>query len=227
MIKKSLFVLAMLAAPTAAFAQDDTTGGGGGGDGSGSAATAGGTAGAAAGGQMEAMGSSPAIFKHGTMGLSFPVSLAFNFTVNTGAATTPPPPVTPIDLLYFNDANTAYDLILGFNLSHLSTTDAMGNTVSATTFGATVGAGIRMYKHHSARIHTFLEPAVVLHSDDLGSIGDNLTLGVGGSVGVEAMLTEWFSLSGQVGAELDFANKFKNITFDTVRTGLFANFYWD
>ena len=226
MLMKSLFVLALVAAPTAAFAQDDTTGGGGG-DGSGSAAAAGGTAGAAAAGQMESTGSSPAIFKHGTMGLSFPVSLALNFTVNTGTGTPAPPPVTPIDLLYFNDANTAYDLILGFNLTHASVTDAMGNTTSSTTFGATVGAGIRMYKHHSARIHTYLEPAVVLHSDDVGSIGDNLTLGVGGAVGVEAMLTEWFSLSGQVGAELDFGNKFKDITLQTVRDGLFANFYWD
>lgn len=231
MLKKVLFVLAMVAVPTAAFAQGDDTGGGatGGGEASGTATVSGDGAAATAGGQMATTGAGPEIFKHGTMGLSFPVA-AFSFDLGAfgGTAT---PTVHTVNLLYFNDNATAYDLILGVNLAvtqdHTDPNNPMVTIPGATTFGFAVGAGYRMYKHHSGKIHTFLEPRALIGVNDVANIGDVLTLSVGANMGAECMFTDWFSVSGTVGASADFSDKFKTINVGTLTGGLLANFYWD
>jgi hypothetical protein len=229
MLKKTLFVLAMIAAPTAAFAQGDDTGAGAGTDTSGGeAATAGNTAATTAGDQMAATGSGPAIFKHGTMGLSFPV-LGFTLDLGGLAGATTTPVVHPVNILYFMDSANALDLIAGVNLAVTPDhTDAAGNPVAgATTFGFAVGAGYRMYKHHSARIHTFLEPRALIGVNDVSSFADVLTLSIGANLGAECMFTDWFSVLGTIGASADFSDKFKSINVGTLTGGLMANFYWD
>lgn len=232
MIKRTMLAAVLAAAmPATAFAQGDDTGGGGGGDtgtAGGTAGTAGTTAGATAGGQMEATGSGPAIFKHGTMGLGFPISL---FTLDLGTVTgSTTPAVHPIDLLWFNDNANAYDLILGVNLAvtsdHPNPADPTMTIPGATTFGFAAGFGYRMYKHHSERIHTYLEPRAIVTVGDVSSFADVLQLDVGAAMGVEAMMTEWFSVSGQVGLDATFGNKFKDINVGTFTGGLAANFYW-
>jgi hypothetical protein len=226
MLKKTLLVMALVAVPTAAFAQDDTSGGGGGGSGGGAATAP--TAPATPAGE------GPAIFQHGTMGLSFPAvggfdiaSLAALITAaGGGAATTPVPTVS---LLYFNDNRTALDLTLGIRLAKTPDT-TMGTppvTVpGSTTFGFAVGLGYRMYQHHSERIHTFLEPFVKLSVSDVSNFADVLDLSGGANLGAECMFTDWFSVSGTIGGFVDFSNKFNNITLATATGGLNANFYW-
>jgi hypothetical protein len=133
------------------------------------------------------------------------------------------------NLRWFADNATAYDLILGVNLAKTSDT-TMGNppvTVpGATTFGATVGFGLRMYKHHSERVHTFLEPFALLSDKDFSAFADVLAISVGAQMGAEVMFADWFSVSGAVGLEADFTNKFKDINVGTATGGLYANMYW-
>ncbi|HTJ44673.1 MAG TPA: hypothetical protein VL463_21355 [Kofleriaceae bacterium] len=218
--------MALAAVPSAAFAQDE----GGTGDGSGGTtdvSNAGGTATTTAGDQMAATGSGPAIFKHGTMGLSLPISL---FTIDlAGLGGTTTPAVHPVNILMFQDNANALDLILGVNLAVTPDgVDQAGNPVAgATTFGFAAGLGYRMYKHHSERIHTFLEPRAFIGVNDVSSFADVLTLSVGANLGAEAMFTEWFSVSGTIGASADFSQKFKDINVGTFTGGLSANFYWD
>jgi hypothetical protein len=178
---------------------------------------------------MEATGAGPAIFKHGTMGLSFPV---LGFTIDLGglAGATTTPVVHPVNILYFMDNANALDIIAGVNLAvtpdHVDPATMM-TVAGSTTFGFAVGAGYRMYKHHSARIHTFLEPRAVIGVNDVSNFADVLTLSVGANLGAECMFTDWFSVSGTVGASADFSQKFKAINVGTLTGGLMANFYWD
>lgn len=222
MLKKALFVAALVAVPTAAFAQDDTTGGGG--DGSGSAAAAGGTAATDAGNQMAPSGSGPAIFKSGTMGISIPLV----FFSLSGLATTPT--VDTVNITKFQDANNALDIILGVRLAVTPDTTTGNPPVTvpgATTFGFAAGLGYRMYKHHTGKISTFLEPQAVVSVVDVSNFADALTLGVGARMGVECMFTDWFSVSGSIGAQVAFSQKFKDIELTTPTSGLTANFYWE
>ena len=226
MLKKLLFVVALVAVPTAAFAQDDTGGGGGGAATGGGEASGGTTAPAAPAG--DSGGASPAIFQHGTMGLSFPVAL-FNFNLNiTGATTTTAPTVPTVSFLMFQDAKTALDILVGIDLSKTpDTVDAMGNPVAgSTTFGFAAGLGYRMYQKHSERIHTFVEPFAKISVSDVSNFADVLDLTVGANLGAECMFTEWFSVSGTIGVAADFADKFNQITLATATGGLTANFYW-
>lgn len=228
MLKKVLFVLAMVAAPTAAFAQGDDTGSGaaGGGEASGTATATGDGAAATAGGQMATTGAGPEIFKKGTMGLTFPVTSLFSFSI-TGA-TAGPPTVTTANFTYFMDSNNALDLMVGVGL-HVTPDDPTTTppTASSTIFGVAVGAGYKMYKHHSAKIHTFLEPYAKISAPDVANFADFLSLGIGAQMGAECMFTDWFSISGAIGAQADFTNKFKKIDIATFTGGLFANMYWD
>jgi hypothetical protein len=224
MLKKALFVAALVAVPTAAFAQDDTTGGG---DGGGSAAAAGGTAATTAGDQMAPSGSGPAIFKAGTMGISIPL-VFFNLDLG-GLAGTTAPVVNTVNITKFQDANNALDIILGVRLAVTpDTVDMAGNPVAgATTFGFAAGLGYRMYKHHTGKISTFLEPQAIVSVGDVSSFADVLTIGIGARMGVECMFTDWFSVMGSIGAQVDFSDKFKDIELTTPTSGLTANFYWD
>lgn len=201
MLKATLFAF-VLAAPLAAHAQGDA------------AVTD--TTATAALDQAKPAGEAPPVFKKGTLGLSFGIPAG-------GAA-----PGYAVSLIDFIDDRTAYDFLVGFDL-HKSDGNAMAMppTMGGTTFALTAGVGYRLYKHHTARVHTYLEPALVLSSADLGSIGDNLTIGAGASIGVECMFTEWFSVRGQAGAQLAVGNKFKDIELTTATSGLYANMYWN
>jgi hypothetical protein len=170
---------------------------------------------------------SPAVFKHGTMGLSIPISL---LTIDLGALGGTTETVPTANVLYFSDPTTAFDLIVGLNLHHTEDTTT-GNppvpVAGGTIFGVAVGAGYRMYKHHSARIHTFLEPSVLVAINDFGNAADTVSLRAGAALGAEAMFTEWFSVSGTIGAGVSFTQKFKDIQLATFTSGLSANFYWE
>ena len=166
--------------------------------------------------QNASTGTAPEVFKKGTMGLSFEVP--------SGGIT----PGYAISLTYFLDPKTAIDFLVGFDLKHTpEDLTAMPPTASATTFALTAGLGYRMYKRNSGRIHTYLEPFGLISSGDLGKIGDNVIIAAGADLGVECMFTDWFSIRGQVGVNVNFSNKFKNIELGTATSGLFATMYWD
>jgi hypothetical protein len=213
MLKKTMIVAALAALiPATALAQDEpppdgtTTGD--------ATTTPTGDTGMAA---MAPASAGPAIFKHGTMGLAFALP-AGGFT-----------PAGTANLTWFNDPNTAYDLILGVNFLHGSVPDpAMpANKIDKNQFGFTLGFGMKMYKHHSAKIHTFIEPQILIGDSDVSSFADTISIGVGGFMGAECLFTDWFSVSGKIGVSLDFADKFNTITLSTGTSGLYANLYWD
>ena len=166
-------------------------------------------------------GTPPPIFKQGAIGLS----------IGVPATSTSD---TQVNLAYFKDSHTAYDLFFGFDFAHTPDMMAPGmngmpptTTPGGTKVGLSVGAGYRMYKRNSERIHTYLEPFAQVASADLGSVSDNLMLGVGGALGAECMFTDWFSVRGQVGVALTVGSTFKAIELATSTSGLYANFYWD
>lgn len=165
-------------------------------------------------------GTPPPIFKHGTLGLSIGVPTSSSDS--------------QVNIAYFKDSHTAYDLFFGFDFAHTPDTTApaaMGmpamTVPGGTKVGVSLGAGYRMYKRNSERIHTYLEPFAQVASADLGSVGDNLMLGVGGALGAECMFTDWFSVRGQVGVALTVGSTFKAVELATSTSGLYANFYWD
>jgi hypothetical protein len=130
------------------------------------------------------------------------------------------------------DSNNALDLILGidFHVTPDTVTGMPPNQMTvpgATTFGFALGAGYRMYKHHSARIHTFLEPFGKIEVTDTSVFADVLKIDLGANLGAECMFTDWFSVSGTIGAQATFATKFKDIEVATATAGLAANMYWD
>jgi hypothetical protein len=220
MIKKTMLACALVAMiPAAAMAQPDgdaTGDGSGGGSGdAGGGGTAAGDAGAAASGAMATTGTGPEIFQKGTMGLAF--------ALPSGGFT----PAGTINLTYFANDKTAYDLILGLHFAHTPDQAGPPPVAGGDILGFTVGFGYRMYKHHSAKIHTFLEPQVLIADADMtNAFADSLSISVGAGLGAECMFTDWFSVSGQVGAGLAFSQKFKSIDFSTGTSGLYANLYW-
>ncbi len=218
MLKKTMLACALVALiPAAAMAQPDgeESTGDGTGDGSGDSGGMTGDAGAAASDAMASTGSGPEIFQKGAMGLSF--------ALPSGGF----PPGGTVNLTYFASEKIAYDLILGLSFAH--TPEQAGPPVipGGDVLGLKVGFGYRMYKKHSAKVHTFLEPQVLIQDADMtNAFADSLSIGVGAGMGAEIMFTDWFSIRGQVGASLDFAQKFKSISFSTGTSGLYASMYW-
>ncbi|MCX5746623.1 MAG: hypothetical protein NT062_29450 [Proteobacteria bacterium] len=153
-------------------------------------------------------------FKKGTLGVSVAVP---------GAA-----PSFVADLVYFVDKKSAVDLLLGFSLSKTpDVTDpvSMVTTAGSTSFGFGVGAGYRIYKKINDRLHTYVQPFALFSAASVDKIGDNLVITAGGNFGAEAFVTDWFSFRGQLGAAVQFAQKFEVINLATT-TGLYANVYW-
>lgn len=217
MLKKTLIACALVAMiPAAAMAQpegEEPATDGTGGE-SGGAAT--GEAGAAASDAMAPSGGGPEIFQKGAMGISFGLpSGGFS-------------PAGTLNLTYFANEKTAYDLIAGLSFSHGDVTDPVtGMTSSQDLLGLTLGFGYRMYKKHSGKVDTFLEPQVLIRDTDMtNAFADTLSIGVGAGLGAEVMFTDWFSVSGQIGAGLSFEDKFKTINFTTLTSGLAATIYW-
>lgn len=166
--------------------------------------------------------SSGAPFTKGMLGLAFPVVLVPNLTsivALTGEN------VPTVDLLYFLDESSAVDFLVGLNVhryvQYNNATPPMGETV--TRIGFAGGVGYRMYKHRN-KVATYLEPQIVM---DWPSTSDSatFTLKALGLFGVEAMLAEWCSLSGAIGAGITIGNKFDDLQLATTAL-LAANLYW-
>ncbi|MBV8761547.1 MAG: hypothetical protein JO257_29905 [Deltaproteobacteria bacterium] len=167
-------------------------------------------------------GGTDAVFAKGTLGVTFGLNLSAQLGPATLGETVP-----TIGLMYFLSDKAALRLTGGLNLHKEQTVD---NSVppmakDTTLFGFALGAGYRMYKPVSVgRVHPYLEPEAHLYWPDT-SQSASVLLGVSGQFGVECMLGDWFSLSGGIGAGVDFTNSFKDIKLAT--TGrLAANLYW-
>jgi len=177
--------------------------------------------------QAPAMESSPPApsadaFGKGTLGLAFPITLLSNL----GSAVGGGEQVPTIDLIYFLDGKTALDLIVGLDLHKTQVVDNSipPMTTDETIFGFAAGIGYRMYRKPHGPVLMFIEPEVLLTWDDTSNsdLVDILALG---QLGVERMLVDWLSVSGEVGAGVDFANKFKDIQLATT-ANLAVNLYW-
>jgi hypothetical protein len=161
-------------------------------------------------------------FGKGTLGITFALNLGAEL-----APTTLGEPVPTIGLMYFLNDKAAVRLTAGINVhkEQIVTNATPPTSMDTTVVGFALGAGYRMYKPVKAgRVHPFLEPEVDLAWPDT-SQSSALLFGVGGQFGVEAQLADRFTLSGGIGADLDFQNSFKDIRFATA--GRFAaNLYW-
>jgi hypothetical protein len=161
-------------------------------------------------------------FQKGTLGITF----ALNLSAELGP-TTLGEPVPTIGIMYFLSDKAALRLTAGLNIHKEQVVNNATPPMSmdTTVVGFALGAGYRMYKPVKAgRVHPYLEPEVNLAMPDT-SQSSSLLFGVGGQFGVEAQLADWFTLSGGIGADLDFQNSFKDIRFATA--GRFAaNLYW-
>ena len=160
-------------------------------------------------------------FQKGTMGVTFALDLTSELGPTLGER------VPTIGFAYFLDDKSAIRLNAGLNIHKEQVTNnaTPPMTSDTTVVGFALGAGYRMYKPVKVgKVHPYLEPAVTLAWPD-ASQSATLLFGVGGQLGVECQLADWFSLSGGLGAALDFANSFKDIRFATAST-LSANLYW-
>jgi hypothetical protein len=159
-------------------------------------------------------------FHKGTLGFAFPFTLLSNIA---GSVTGTVERVPTIDVVYFLSDKAAVDVIVGLNFHREQILDAMGNGVDTNLFGFALGAGYRMYSSKN-NLRSFIEPAVVLNWADTSNSAA-FGINAGASVGVERNLTPWFSISGAIGASLNFANSFKDIQLAT-SANLAANLYW-
>ena len=154
-------------------------------------------------------------FHKGTLGFAFPFTLVTSGGPVVGAPT--------VDLVYFLSDKAAVDLVVGLNFHREQVLDAMNNAVDKNLFGFALGAGYRMYSSKN-NLRSFIEPELVLNWPDTSN---SATFGIdaGAALGLERNLTPWFSISGAVGAALNFANSFKDIQLAT-SANLAANLYW-
>jgi len=159
-------------------------------------------------------------FHKGTLGFAFPITLLSNVAGSVGGTAERVPTV---DVIYFLGDKEAVDLIAGVNFHRTQAVDAAMNTVDTNRFGLAVGAGYRMYRARN-NLRSFLEPQIVVSWPDT-SVGDSLTLGLGGAMGLERGLAPWLSVTGAVGAALNFTNSFKDIQLATT-ANLAVNLYW-
>lgn len=160
-------------------------------------------------------------FQKGTLGITFALNLSAELSTTFGE------PVPTIGIMYFLSEKAALRLTAGLNVHK---EQVVSNTTPPTSSDTTVvgfalGAGYRMYKPVKAgRMHPYLEPEVNLVWPDT-SQSSTVLFGVGGQFGIEAQLADWFTLSGGIGADLDFQNSFKDIRFATAAR-FAANLYW-
>src|SRR5207245_1017140 len=137
-------------------------------------------------------------YAKGTLGLVFPLTILSNLGGAKVLGETPP----TIDILYFTDDKTAFDLIVGVNLhKEQIVSGAPPMATDTTVFGFTIGAGYRMYKHKD-KLHTFIEPQVVLEVPDTSDVGQFLSLQINGLFGVERSIADWVSVGGAIGGGL-------------------------
>ncbi len=160
------------------------------------------------------------VFRKGTLGLSFPVTLLSNVA---GGVLGAGERVPTVDIVYFLNDKTAVDLIAGFNLHRTQVINAMAMTEDNTLFGFAAGVGYRMYSSKN-NLRSFIEPqALLIWSDTAAS--DTFGLNAGVSLGAERNITPWFSFSGAIGGSLNFTNSFNDIQLAT-SANLAVNLYW-
>ncbi|HUJ62094.1 MAG TPA: hypothetical protein VLX92_26490 [Kofleriaceae bacterium] len=160
-------------------------------------------------------------FQKGTLGFSLPVLLVSNVS----GLTTAVGGVPDIDLVYFLDDKSALDLIVGIDIAKTTTTTGTPPmTSSNTTFGFDIGAGYRMYKHKPGRLHTFMEPALIVSWPDT-SDSSFLTVRAQFGIGAEVMLADWMSFGGEGYVGFSETDGFNEFSFAT-GASLVANLYW-
>jgi hypothetical protein len=161
-----------------------------------------------------------AAFHKGTMGFAFPFTLVSTIagSVQGGATAVP-----TIDFVYFLSDKAAVDLIAGVNFHRTQQLQADGSTADSNVFGFAAGVGYRLYSSKNS-LRSYLEPQAVLVWPNT-SISDTFALDLGVAFGLERNVTPWFSVSGAIGARLDFADSFKDIQLAT-DASLAANLYW-
>ena len=76
------------------------------------------------------------------------------------------------------------------------------------------------------RMATFVKGAANISKVPGVSFSDALTLDLGGFFGVEFFLLPQLSISGEIGAAINFRDKFKTITSQAGTGALFASFYF-
>ena len=214
MFNKSMMITFGMLSATAAHAQGtvDMTG------------SANATTPAPSGGAVAVPGMAPGggPWQKGTLGISLPITLISNLSsvVSLTAEHVP-----TINGLYFLDEKTAIDVTAGILVHKFRYYDNSMPPVAhdTTNFGFAVGAGYRMYKH-SEKIHTYLEPDVVLA---WANTSDTSALDLSGLFvfGLEAMFTDWSSFSGSVGGGVTANGKFNDIKVAT-QANLAVNLYW-
>jgi hypothetical protein len=160
-------------------------------------------------------------FQAGTLGVTFGLNLGSEIKAALGET------VPTVGLMYFLSDKAALRLTAGINIhkEELVNNAVPPMATDTTVFGFALGAGYRMYKPVKVgRVHPYLEPEARLAWPDTAQTSTVL-VGIGGQFGVECLMGDWFSLSGGIGADLDFTNSFKDIQLAT--TGrLAANLYW-
>jgi len=150
------------------------------------------------------------VFARGTVGLSFALPAGGAPTV--GAA-------------YFLDANRALRAELGFAVSSSQPDVAMAERT--TVAGFSVEVGYRMYRDWVGGLRPFLQPGVFLSkAAQEGDAGDLIAVALTGSVGIEYLFTDRFSLGGATGLSLLATHGFDDISLTTATSALFASFYW-
>jgi hypothetical protein len=169
---------------------------------------------------MSAQGAGDDAFHKGTLGFAFPITLLSNVV---GGVLDPGQHIQTIDLVYFLSDKAAIDVIAGVNFHRQQADDGMGNVIDNNLFGFAVGAGYRAYSAKHA-LRSFIEPSVVLAWPDTAA-SETFTIDVALQFGLERSVTSWFSVSGAVGAGLDFTNSLKDIQLAT-QVNLAANLYW-
>jgi len=150
------------------------------------------------------------VFARGTVGLSFALPAGGAPTV--GAA-------------YFLDANRALRAELGFAVSSSQPDVPMAERTTVTGFSVEVG--YRMYRDWVGGLRPFLQPGVFLSkAAQEGDTGDLVAVALTGSVGIEYLFTDRFSLGGATGLSLLASHGFDDISLTTATSALFASFYW-
>lgn len=158
----------------------------------------------------EAAATPTGVFTRGTVGLSF--------ALPAGGAPT-------IGAAYFLDADRALRAELGFAVSSSQPDVPMAERTTVTGFSVEVG--YRLYRHWVGGLRPFLQPGVFLSkAAQEGDTSDLIAVALTGSLGIEYLFTDRFSLGGATGLSLLASHGFDDISLSTATSALFASFYW-